>query len=251
MSGLWHVDADAMMVRRQEKANPEDKKDLTTGHFTDGEAFTNTVNQFVGGNLITFTEDFAKIDQDRKMLYRHVVPSVNASSRPLDPFNLVCPEMMLTEISPKCRDLGHWNMLSVINWSDAAKDYSINLDQEVTGNLAGSNFLVYDFQSMQIIARLPRGGTLKTGSIGAHQSKVLKIVPWDGAEVMFLATDLSFSCGGIEISDLRNNDGVISGTLDTGWFVPVRLSFVVPTLKGYEIRQIVTVPGQKQFIFSY
>ena len=67
MAGLWHVDPDAMMVRRQEVANPDDKRNLTTGLFTDDEAFTNAINQFIGGNLITFTEDFAKIDEDRKM----------------------------------------------------------------------------------------------------------------------------------------------------------------------------------------
>ncbi|MGE5420436.1 MAG: glycoside hydrolase family 36 protein, partial [Chloroflexota bacterium] len=82
MSGLWHVDPDAMMVRRQEDVLPTDKRNLTNGLFSDDEAFTNTLNQFIGGELVTFTEDFAKIDEDRKMLYRHVVPSVNSASRP-------------------------------------------------------------------------------------------------------------------------------------------------------------------------
>jgi hypothetical protein len=250
MSGLWHVDADAMMVRRQETANQDDKRDLTTGHFTDEEAFTNTVNQFIGGNLVTFTEDFAKIDNDRKMLYRHIIPSVNSASRPLDPFNLVCPELMLTTINPKCKNLGPWKMLSVVNWSNESKDYIVPLDQKITGNLAGSNFLVYDFQSMKIIAHLTRGENLKISNLGAHQSKVLKIIPWDGTSAMFIGTDLSFSCGGVEISDINSNDGLITGTLDTGWFVPVKLTFVIPSAKGYEIRQIETAPGQRKFTFS-
>lgn len=99
MSDLWHVDPDAMMVRRNSKNNaPFDKwgdYDLILGLFTDDEAFTNAINQFVGGNLITFTEKFSSLDEDRKMLYKHVIPSPNASSRPIDLFNPLIPEIMV------------------------------------------------------------------------------------------------------------------------------------------------------------
>jgi hypothetical protein len=251
MSGLWHVDPDAMMVRRQKDANPDDKRNLTPGLFTDTEAFTNAVNQFIGGNLITFTEDFAKIDQDRKMLYRYVIPSVNSSSRPLDLFNTSCPEMMVTQIYPKCKKLDNWNMLSIVNWTDGKKDYRIPVDHRIAGNLKGDSFLVYDFQSMKVIGEISKNDTLRIGGVEAHQSKVLKIIPWDGESAMFIGTDLNFSCGGLEISEINYNDGIISGVLDTGWFVPVKLTFVVPSVKGYDLRQIETVPGQKKFTFSY
>ena len=247
MAGLWHVDPDAMMVRRQEKALPTDKRSLTTGLFTDDEAFTNTVNQFIGGNLITFTEDFAKIDNDRKMLYKHVIPSVNSASRPLDPFNPVCPEIMLTEITPVCEKLDIWNMLSIINWSNFKKDYEIRLDQKVTGNLKGDRFLVYDFQSGEIIDWISRDETTKIQGVKAHQSRLLKIVPWDGRALMFLGTDLNFSCGGLEIADITYYNNKIAGRLETGWSVPVKLTFVIPGLKGFETRKVETVPGQKRF----
>ena len=251
MSGLWHVDPDAMMVRRQETPTPEDKRNLTTGVFTDDEAFTNTVNQFIGGNLITFTEDFAIIDEDRKLLYRHVVPSVNSASVPLDIYNTICPEMMLTHISPKCEKLGDWNMLSVVNWTNDPKDYRIILDQKVTGNLIGDRFLVYDFQSREIIASLSKNEILKIEGVKGHQSKVLKIVSWDGESPMFMGTDLNLSCGGIEIADINITNNSISGLLDTGWFVPVKLTFVIPSVNGYEMRQTETSAGQKRFHIGF
>ncbi len=251
MADLWHVDPDAMMVRRQNTALDTDKRGLTTGLFTDDEAFTNTVNQFIGGNLITFTEDFAKIDTERKMLYRHVIPSVNSASRPLDLFNTTCPEMMLTQISPICKNLGIWNMLSVINWSNETKDYQIPLDHKVTGNLKGETFLIYDFQSGEIIARLSKKEILTVNGIKGHQSRLLKIIPWDGKSPMFLGTDLNFSCGGLEIADIDYSKDRISGKLETGWNVPVKMTFVFPAVNGYEIRRVETTAGQKNFFVRF
>jgi len=251
MSGLWHVDPDAMVVRHQEKPLQTDKRGLTTGLFTDDEAFTNTINQFIGGNLVTFTEDFEKIGNDRKLLYKHVIPSVNSASRPLDPFNTICPEMMVTNIDPLCVKLGNWNMLSLINWSDDTKDYRIILDQKVTGNLKGDRFLVYDFQSGEIVTQLSRSEILNIIGVKGHQSKLLKIVPWDGNTPMFLGTDLNFSCGGLEIADITYYDNKITGRLDTGWYVPVKLTFVIPGVKGYETIKVETVPGQKRFFISF
>ena len=251
MTGLWHVDPDAMMVRRQVTPNPDDKRDISTGRFTDDEAFTNTLNQFIGGNLITFTEDFAKIDEDRKMLYKHVIPSVNSASTPLDLFNTHCPEMMLTPVSAVCKKLGDWNMLSIVNWSDDTKDYHIPPDYRVTGNLKGESFLIYDFQSQKIIAQLSRAETLDITGVKGHQSKLLKIVPCDGKSPMFLGTDLNFSCGGLEISDINYNNSSISGLLETDWFIPVKLTFVIPSADGYELKQIETTPGQKRFYIRF
>lgn len=251
MAGLWHVDPDAMMVRRQETANPDDKRNLTTGLFTDDEAFTNAVNQFIGGNLITFTEDFAKLDPDRKMLYKHVIPSVNSASEALDIYNTSCPGMMVTHISPKCEKLDSWNMLTIINWTNDIKDYHIQLDSRVTGNLKGDHFIVYDFQSGEIIAQISKIEVLDIMGVKGHQSKLLKIVPWDGKSPMFLGTDLNFSCGGLEVVDINYSNDNISGLLETDWFVPVRLTFVIPGVNGYEMKHVETTPGQKSFFLRF
>jgi hypothetical protein len=247
MAGLWHVDPDAMMVRRQDKPEVNDKRDLTTGFFTDGEAFTNAVNQFIGGNLITFTENFTRIDSDRKMLYKYVIPPVNSSSHPLDPFNMNCPEIMITPITPRCNKLDKWNILTIINWTDESKTYDITLDKRITDNLTGSDFLVFDFQSQEIAGWKSKGSVLTVKNIPGHQSKLLKIVPWDGKSPMFLGTDLNFACGGLEITDIDYSDGHISGSIETSWNVPVRLSFIVPGTDGFLLKQTIMLPWQKMF----
>lgn len=251
MSGLWHVDPDAMMVRRQLNTNPDDREDLVKGLFTDDEAFTNAVNQFIGGNLITFTEDFSIIDQDRKMLYKHVIPSVNSSSRPVDIFNTLCPEIMLTQIFPESENLGPWNMVSIINWSDKPKDYAITMDSGITGNLSCERFILYDFQSQEIIAQPVKGDTVTIKGVRGHNSKIVKIIPWDGSSALFLGTDLNFACGGTEISEIRIEGNKISGTLDTPWIVPVQLSFLVPAGSSFEKRQLIMSPGQRTFFLNF
>ena len=251
MADLWHVDPDAMMVRRQEKTLPNDRRDLTSGLFSDGEAFTNTLNQFIGGNLITFTEDFAIIDDDRKMLYKHVIPTVNEASKPVDIFNPAIPEIMLTRITPRCNKLDKWNMLSVVNWSNKPKDYEIALDKEIVGNLKEDQFLVFDFQKQKIISRLAKGEMLRTGSIEGHNSMLMKIVPWDGRSPLFIGTDLNFACGGLEIEDISFENGRISGKLDTPWHIPVTLTFWIPVNDAFEMTQLKLSPGQRNFYLDY
>ena len=193
MSDLWHVDPDAMMVRRKTDL-PFDEYDLAAGFFTDDEAFTNTINQFVGGNLLTFSEKFSTLDEDRKMLYKHVILSPNTSSRALDLFNPMIPEQMLTQIHPIAKNLGDWKMLTLINWYDKEKKYLIPIDETIVGSIQAKSFIVFDFQSQNIISRLIKGDTLLIEAIRPHHSKLLKILPWDGKSAVFVGTDLNFSC---------------------------------------------------------
>lgn len=251
MADLWHVDPDAMMVRRQEKTLSNDRRNLTSGLFSDGEAFTNTLNQFIGGNLITFTEDFAIIDDDRKMLYKNVIPSVNEASIPVDIFNPVIPEMMLTKITPLCDKLDKWNMLSVVNWSNQPKNYEIALDTKITSDLTGDEFLIFDFQKQKIISLTAKGEMIRTGSIEVHHSMLMKIVPWDGKSPLFIGTDLNFACGGLEIADINFESGRISGRIDTPWHIPVTLSFWIPVRDTFEMAKLELSPGQRNFYLDY
>jgi hypothetical protein len=250
MSDLWHIDPDAMMVRRKTD-KPFHQYDLAAGFFTDDEAFTNSINQFVGGNLLTFSEKFSTIDEDRKMLYKHVIPVPNASSRALDLFNPMIPEKMLTSINPLSKNLGEWKMLSLINWYNKSRDFLIPLDDKVLGSVQEELFIIFDFQSQAIISRLLRGDTLRIEGVKPHQSRLLKILPWDGQSAIFVGTDLNFSCGGVEISDIKYEQRKISGLLDTPWYVPVTLTFLVPSGENFKQKQMKVLPGQKQFYLQY
>jgi hypothetical protein len=68
---------------------------------------------------------------------------------------------------------------------------------------------------------------------------------------MFLGTDLNFSRGGLEIADIKYDNNNISGLLETDWFVPVMLRFVIPSVNGYDVKQIKTDAGQKRFFIGF
>jgi hypothetical protein len=158
---------------------------------------------------------------------------------------------MLTSIVPECEKLGTWNMLTIFNWSDERKSYELPVDEKIIGNLKGNRFVVFDFRKQEITGWFKKSDTLKISGISGHNSTVMKIVAWDGQSPMFLGTDLNFTCGGNDISEINYNDGHFSGIIDTEWILPVRLSFIVPDSEGYTLKQIVTVPGQKRSITGF
>jgi hypothetical protein len=55
----------------------------------------------------------------------------------------------------------------------------------------------------------------------------------------------------LEISDIKYDNGNLSGLLDTDWFIPVILTFVVPATNGYELKEVVMGEGQKRFSLNY
>ena len=82
---FYGVDPDAMMVRRRAQPISATRHGrLSLGLWTDDEARTITVNQYVGGGLVCFSDKFLELDADRAALYRHVIPSVNAPATPVE-----------------------------------------------------------------------------------------------------------------------------------------------------------------------
>ena len=249
MSRLWHVDPDAMMVRRSELVlHPGDYADLTIGRLTDNEALVNTLNQYVGGGLVTFTEDFAVIDDDRRELYKHILPPVHASSFPLDWQSNPVPSYMVTQIRPVCRELGSWNTLAVINWSDQPMNVTFTLNDQVLKDLPGEQFLVFEFFSQQVKGIYNRNSRVDLGSLAPHSPLQVKIIPWNKKTPVLVGTDLHFSMGGVEISRWKAEGSTVAVTLDTEWQYPVRVTAAFPKVNGgYEMQGITVHPGQKDF----
>jgi hypothetical protein len=249
MSRLWHVDPDAMMVRRNEKPEfPGSDAKLSLGLFTDNEAQINALNQYIGGGLVTFTENYTSLDADRLELYKHVIPSVNSSSFPVDWYNPIIPEMMVTQIDPVCRDLEKWNTIAIVNWTDQKKTFSFNLDDRVLKSLPGNNFILFEFFSQEIKGLFKRGELVNSGELDPHSGLLFKIVPWDGINPVLAGTDLHFSMGGFEIKEWDYDVGTITGILDTDWFYPVMITAVFPAgNNGYKIKRTILQSGQKRF----
>jgi len=252
MSRLWHVDPDAMMVRRRQERFHADKE-LSLGLLTDLEANTIALNQYIGGGLITFTEYLCELEPDRKALYRHIIPSINSSSVPVDVFNLNCPTQMLTPVNPLCDQLAPWITLSVVNWSDDPQTYKITLSKDILKSLNGNQYIVSEFFEQKILGIYKQKDTIIFNDLAPHTSKLLRITSWDGQSPLLAGTDLHFSGGGVEISEWCVKNNQIEGSIDTQWLYPVRISAVFPAQnsEGYIQKTINVKPGQRKFRINY
>jgi hypothetical protein len=246
MSRLWHVDPDAMMVRkRKERFHPD--RELSLGLLTDDEAKTIALNQYIAGGLITFTEYMPELGDKRKALYRHVIPSVNASSVPLDIFDPLCPSKLLTVVNPKCGDLNPWVTVAMVNWTDEKKNMSLELSRTVLEPIPGNNFLVFEFFKQEIIGIYAPGDIVSLGEIPPHASRLLRIVPWDGSRPVLAGTDLHFSGGATEIASWKIGNHRIEGELENNWNYPVTVTAAFPatTVSKYIQKSVTVGPGQR------
>ena len=247
MSRLWHVDPDAMMVRRNTVKVHQDS-DLSLGLLSDAEAQTVALNQYLGGGLVCFTEPMARLDEDRRALYRHVIPSVSSRSVPLDLFDPLCPGALLTRIVPECSALEPWVTVSLVNWTDVEKTGSLRLEEEVVGSLNSREYLVFDFWKQEVLGIFRGGASIDLGSLPPHASRLLRIAPWTGRTAVLAGTDLHFSGGGVEIEDWEVGAARARGRVKTDWACPVTVTVAFPDIeKGFVAMKAQVDPQQPGF----
>ena len=237
-----------MMVRRRDEVYREGSHGfLSLGRFSDEEARTIAVNQYIGGGMVCLCEKFVELDEDRKALYRHVMPSIDSPGIPLDPFEAVCPSQILTRVSPVCESLAPWVTVSVVNWLDEPRDMSVALADAVTASLDGDRFLVTEFFSQEPLGIFERGATIDLGEREPHTSQVVRITPWDGRTSTLAGTDLHFSGGGVEIAEWHVGTDGVEGLVETRWDYPVMVSVAFPKGETFEVRTVTTLPGSRRF----
>lgn len=244
MSRLWHVDPDAMMVRRNTvKVHPD--TELSLGLLTDAEAQTVALNQYLGGGLVCFTEPMARLDEDRRALYRHVIPSVNSRSVPLDLLDPLCPGTLLTRVVADCKNLEPWVTVSLVNWTDAEKSQTLSLNEEVVGSLDSRDYLVFDFWKQKVLGVFRAGSTIELEPLAPHASRLLRIAPWNGRTTVLAGTDLHFSGGAVEIEEWEGGTETARGRLKTDWDYPVTVTVAFPDLKSGFIEMKARVDPQQ------
>jgi alpha-galactosidase len=241
MSRLWHVNPDSMMVSQP--------SDVGEQRLTDAEARTSAINQYIGGGMVKLTFVFAGLDDYTRSLYRHIIPSVNASSIPLDLFEQPCPSKFLTRVTPRCKDLAPWVTVAVVNLTDAPRPVTVTLSQEVLQSMPGSRFFVFDFFGQQPLGIFEDGARINLGDLAAHDSRLLRTTPWTGDKPILAGTNLHFSGGGIEIESWTPEPDKVSGRIDTKWRCPIRVTAAFPADndKGYAVEAAVLEAGQKEF----
>ena len=246
MSRLWHVDPDAMMVRRRTMPINDTRHGvLSLGLWNDDEARTIALNQYVGGGIVCFTEKFCELDADRKALYRHVIPSVNSPSLPLDYFAPECPSQLLTPIQPVCAALEPWVTVALFNWNDERTDLHLTLDEAVCQRIT-EKFLAYEFWSQRLLGVFSSGETLTIPNVAAHSNALVKLLPWH-EQPTFVATDLHFSMGGVEMAEVQADANSVSGRIETCWNYPVQVFVAFPSREGPMLKSATLPVGQTEF----
>ena len=256
MNRLWHVDADALMIRKRETPfHPEGNEwsNLSLGKLNDNEARTSALNQFIGGGMVCFSEYLKELSPERRELYKNIIPSVNSSSNPLDTYNLTIPSYTLTHIQPKCSSLKLWNMVAAINWEAEEKEMGIALTDKVVNNLEDTDkYIISEFFSQKVVGLFSKGEYLELGDIPFHASKLLHITPWDGKTPTLVGTDLHFSGGGVEITTWKVSETHVEGEIETEWNYPVKITVAFPDAQGdgYALKSTKVGVGQKKFFIE-
>jgi len=235
MHRLWHVDPDAVLLRRRDVPLIEGPHgQYSLGRLTDDEARVVTLNQYLSGGLVCVAEKFRELDEDRRALLRHILPTMDAPALPLDPLEPVAPSLLVAQVEPQCPGLGRWNTLAVINWDDEPKAIPVVLSDAVTRGMKAQRFLVFELFEQQVLGLFEAGAAVDLGSLPPHSCRQLRIAPWEGDQPVLAGTDMHLSGGGVEIAAWQvTSDREVSGMVETPWDYSVQLTVAFPAGTGF------------------
>lgn len=228
MNRLWDNDPDALMVRR--RPTPARDERLSLGLLNEDEALTCTLNQYLGGGLVCFTENLAEIDDDRLFLLRHCAPAVGSAAVPRDLLQAPrFPVVFDTAVTPAAPNLAPWHTLSVVNWHDEPRTFRLPLDSQLLGSFGEScdAFLVSAFSAGWHRAA-SRGETIEVGPIPPHGCEVVKVQANLPDAPLLVRTDGHFSMGGTEVIGWTPRSDGINLQVKWPWPVPLRLWLRAP-----------------------
>lgn len=234
---FYHTDPDATQIRiRKTRFSEAETKCVgvyqSEGHYTDEEARTICTHQFLCGGMVTISERFPELQDERLALLRHISPAITPPARILDYDAPGCPTLFLTEIHPACRALGDYRLLTLGNWEDEPVTRRVTLAGLPGTPVAwASRVAVFEFHTQQFLGCVAPGDPLEV-ELPPHAVRVLRIVAWDGRLPVVLGTDLHLTGGAAEIAELTIECGSVRGRIETRWPYPVTLTVGFPDGAG-------------------
>jgi len=246
MNRLWRQDPDAMMVRRREK--PFRENTISLGLFTDKEARTLTVNQYLGGGLVCFTERMSELDSDRAALYRLCIPSLGVESVPADLFVPGrIPSVHTTPVPSPAPGLPSWLTVAVINWLDDSHTFNLRLDKDslAVAPPPAPFYLVWEYFEERLMGVFQPGQPLPPLTVPAHGARVLRVTPWDGATIALAGANRHLSMGGVEIARWTPTPGGVDVDVASPWPGEFNLWFALPGQPQPRIVQRPASNGQR------
>jgi hypothetical protein len=244
---FYHTDPDATQIRiRKERFSEAETKCVgvyqSEGHYTDEEARTICTHQFLCGGMVTISERFPELQDERLAMLRHISPAITPPARILDYDAPGCPTLFLTEVSPACRVLGDYRILTLGNWEDEPVTRRVTLDG-LPGDHApwAPRVAVFEFHTQRLLGCFAPDEPIEL-LLPPHAVRVLRIVDWDGRLPVVLGTDLHLSGGAAEIKELTIGRDAVRGQIETRWRYPVIVTVGFPDGAGGCVVKACQVP---------
>ena len=242
---FWHCDPDAMQLRRRTAAFRGNTKDihLAMGLFNDDEVFSAVVYQFINGGIACASEKLTDIDEDRLLLYRHVIPQYAPPASWIN-WDGYMPEELITSFDNPENDLEPYRVLTIANWSNEPVEKYINLS-DIHG-ITGKATAVFEFKEQRFYGLYGPNERFSV-ELPPHSCRVFRLTNWCNEKVVILGTDLNLSMGP-ELRNVKSNFQCINGEINSPWMVPVNITVGLPLKNGKcDVRNISISPGDKHF----
>lgn len=205
---LWMVDPDALQLRRSDRVwrdNPANAP-LSRGNFSDEEAFSITVNQFLAGGTVCVSERLPELDEDRFALYHRVIPALSAPAEWFGAWRGELPEHFATA----CRAPGQpaWSVVTLANWNSKNEKELGFQPIEVPHLPAAEKYAAFELKEGRCLGIFRARQTIAL-SIPAHGARLIRLTPLrSDRSTVVIGTSLSLT-GGMELTGFRDNRPVL------------------------------------------
>jgi hypothetical protein len=223
---FWHTDPDALQLRRRNEPfrGYEKGRHLAMGTFSNEEAFSTVVNQFLGGGLVCMAERLADFDEDRRLLYRHVVPQFAIPATPLVAEACVsCPDRFLTRFDHPGNGLDPWRIFTLANWDEEEKIHEIRLATAFPPGSESGAVALFEFREQRFLGVFENSDIIRI-AVPAHGCRVLRLTSVKNHETpVLIGTDLNLSQG-MELELWEAKGASVRARVNTPWNCQVTLT---------------------------
>ena len=222
MNRWWDNDPDALMIRRNDTM--ERNLRLTYGLLNDEEVKTSVINQFMGGGIMCATEPLDKIDDDRLMEYRRILPVLPSKVRPLK----LMEKKRFPGVVNVYMESQDAHFLCVINWDDE-KSMPIEIcPEKMLPDYASKEdkYLICDYYSGEYYANVSAEDVVVSKPLAPHGATVFKIARMQDKPMVVKSTG-HYSMGG-EIETLEMVDGELHYIIKNDFDCPVNYDILLP-----------------------
>ncbi|MBQ8953927.1 MAG: hypothetical protein IJ048_07400, partial [Clostridia bacterium] len=222
MNAWWNNDPDALMVRRQ--TVPERGLALTYGLLTDEEVKTSALNQYFGGGLVCATEPMNRIEDDRLLVLRHILPPLPVTTVARDQFS---GSRYPAVLDSAVRE-GAWHTVALVNWGEEAWRPAPALDASLVGGLeSGAAYRVCEFFSGMVLENVRCGDVLSLPEIAPHGAILLKVEAIKPGQPALVGSNVHFSFGA-ELRRLEAEGDMLHFEADYRFDTPARYVVALP-----------------------